>query len=66
MNERIMHRSNIRLDSLEAEPVGNPNDCESYFVYAEWLDGTPLTEEELSDLTDTWNMYDELYRICWT
>ena len=42
---RKVNYESIELDSVETNDY--PDFCNAYAVYAEWSDGTPLTEQEL-------------------
>jgi hypothetical protein len=50
----VSFRSRIVIN-LEVNGVDSrdyPDFCDAYFSYAEWEDGTPLTDTELDRLTD--------------
>lgn len=45
----------ISLESIVVEgvdPKDYPDFCDAFMTYAEWEDGTPLTEEELEKVAD--------------
>ena len=48
---------NIEWDDVDLGDY--PDFSDAYISYAEWEDGTPLTEEELENI-DTGDYYDEL------
>ena len=45
------HVKNVEIDGISS--FDYPDFCDAYCCYAEHLDGTPLTDEELEELTDT-------------
>ena len=50
-----LHTREINRASLEVEnvdPRDYPDFCDAYFSYAEYADGTPLTDDELVELGD--------------
>jgi hypothetical protein len=50
-----LHNREINRASLEVEnvdPRDYPDFCDAYFSYAEYADGTPLTDDELIELGD--------------
>ena len=54
----------INIDSIEIEDIDRddyPRFSDAYASYAEWEDGTELTDDELDELTD--NQYDLINRL---
>ena len=43
-------KSSIEIDGVDTKDY--PDLCDAYISYAEWEDGTPLTDEELDSLTE--------------
>lgn len=50
LNNRPVRRTSIEVDGVDSRDF--PDFCDAYFSYAEFQDGTELTEEELEQLTD--------------
>jgi hypothetical protein len=48
MVDKLLDYATIELDDVEFSDY--PDLCNAYAVYAEWSDGTPLTDKELEDI----------------
>jgi len=48
LNDRTV--KSLEVDGLDGDDY--PDFCDAYFSYAEFEDGTPLTDEQLEELAD--------------
>jgi hypothetical protein len=60
-----MKHEEVNLRTLQVEPNGEPQNCESYFSAGERIDGTPLTEAELDSMTEDAAWAETLYELAW-
>lgn len=49
-NTQPINKNSVEIDGIDKADY--PDMCDSYFSYAEFIDGTPLTDDQLDKLTD--------------
>ena len=50
LNTRLVNPASLEVEGVDSGDY--PDFCDAYFAYAEYEDGTPLTDDELIELTD--------------
>ena len=50
LHTREINRASLEIENVD--PRDYPDFCDAYFSYAEYTDGTPLTDDELIELCD--------------
>ena len=64
--EKVMELNGKKVVKVEVDGVDTrdyPDYCDAYFSYAEYEDGTKLTDEELDDLT--YSHPEDVHAMAW-